>query len=47
MAIFSMQIEILSWETYLDNTCDEIVYMSMQELHFKGCIDFVTENSFQ
>ena len=41
-----MQIKIWSLETYLDIACDEFVYMSIQWLHFKGCIDFVTENSF-
>ena len=34
MAIFSMQIKIWRWETYLDITCDEFVYMSIQWLHF-------------
>ena len=46
MAIFSIQVKIWSWETYLGMTCGALVCMSIQELHLKGCIDFVTENSF-
>ena len=46
MAILSMHIKNGSWETYLDITCDEFVYMNIQWLRFEGCIDFVTENSF-
>ena len=34
IAILSMQIKIWSWETYLDITCDEFVYISLQWLHF-------------
>ena len=39
MAIFSMQLKIWIWETYLDITCDEFVHMSIQGLHFlKGAL---------
>ena len=33
VAIFSMQTKIWGWETYLEITCDEFVYISTQWLH--------------
>ena len=32
VAIFSMLTKIWGWETYLEITCDEFVYMSTQRL---------------
>ena len=34
LCMFCIQIKIWSWETYLDITCDEFVYMSIQWLPF-------------
>ena len=33
-AIFSTQMKIWNWDTYLDITCDEFVCMGIEELHF-------------